>query len=223
MARKAKPSIIFIDEIDSLCGSRSEGDNDSTRRVKTEFLVQMDGVGKDGDGLLVLGATNLPYSLDQAIRRRFQKRIYIPLPDENARAEIFRIQIGKKAKLEKKKDFEELAQKTNGFSGSDISTVVRSALMEPIRTCSIATHFKKVSGPDWKNPEQTVDDLLTACSPSDENGVEMSLNDIPSSKLLPPAVTVKDFIKSLRTSKASVSSSDLKQYDKYTEEFGEEG
>jgi len=95
MARKAKPAIIFIDEIDSLCGSRSEGENDSTRRVKTEFLVQMDGVGKEQDGILILGATNLPYSLDNAIRRRFQKRIYIPLPDKAARSEIFRINTSK--------------------------------------------------------------------------------------------------------------------------------
>jgi vacuolar protein-sorting-associated protein 4 len=106
MARKAKPSIVFIDEIDSLCGSRTDGENDSTKRVKTEFLVQMDGVGKDQDGVLILGATNLPYSLDSAIRRRFQKRIYIPLPDKMARSEIFRIHIGKVANDLEKKHFD---------------------------------------------------------------------------------------------------------------------
>lgn len=85
MAREAKPSIIFIDEIDSLCGSRGEGQNDTSRRVLTEFLVQMNGVGNDQDGVLVLGATNCPWELDSAIRRRFEKRIYIPLPDPIAR------------------------------------------------------------------------------------------------------------------------------------------
>jgi len=71
MARDAKPSIIFIDEVDSLCGSRSEGENDSSRRIKTEFLVQMQGTATNNDGVLVLGATNVPWELDNAIRRRF--------------------------------------------------------------------------------------------------------------------------------------------------------
>ena len=61
MAREQKPSIIFIDEIDSLCSNRSEGESDSARRIKTEFLVQMQGVGKTHDGILVLGATNIPW------------------------------------------------------------------------------------------------------------------------------------------------------------------
>jgi cell division protease FtsH len=85
LARENKPAIIFIDEIDSLCGSRSEGENETSRRIKTEFLVQMQGVGNDNDGILVLGASNVPWELDPAIRRRFEKRIYIPLPDPVAR------------------------------------------------------------------------------------------------------------------------------------------
>lgn len=74
MARESKPAIIFIDEVDSLCGTRGEGDSEASRRVKTEFLVQMNGVGNDMDGVLVLGATNIPWQLDAAIRRR-----YVPL------------------------------------------------------------------------------------------------------------------------------------------------
>lgn len=70
MAREKKPSIIFIDEIDSLCSNRSEGESDSTRRIKNEFLVQMQGVGNTHDGILVLGATNVPWELDPAMRRR---------------------------------------------------------------------------------------------------------------------------------------------------------
>jgi vacuolar protein-sorting-associated protein 4 len=70
MARESKPSIIFIDEIDSLCSARSDSESESARRIKTEFLVQMNGVGNDTDGVLVLAATNIPWALDAAIRRR---------------------------------------------------------------------------------------------------------------------------------------------------------
>lgn len=70
MARQSKPSIIFIDELDSLCSSRSDNESEAARRIKTEFLVQMNGVGNDEDGVLVLGATNIPWQLDAAIRRR---------------------------------------------------------------------------------------------------------------------------------------------------------
>lgn len=91
MARKEKPSIIFIDEIDSLAGSRDSSSNDASKSVVTEFLVQMQGVGKDDQGVLVLAATNIPWGLDAAIRRRFEKRIYISLPEEQARRNLLAI------------------------------------------------------------------------------------------------------------------------------------
>jgi len=70
LSRETKPSIIFVDEIDSLCSQRSDSESESARRIKTEFLVQMNGVGKDADGVLVLAATNMPWALDPAVRRR---------------------------------------------------------------------------------------------------------------------------------------------------------
>jgi vacuolar protein-sorting-associated protein 4 len=73
MARENKPAIIFIDEVDSLCGTRGEGESEASRRIKTEFLVQMQGVGHEDTGVLVLGATNIPWALDMAIKRRFEK------------------------------------------------------------------------------------------------------------------------------------------------------
>merc|ERR1712054_71044 len=74
LAREQAPSIIFIDEIDSLCSARSDNESEAARRIKTEFLVQMQGVGSGEDKVLVLAATNLPYNIDQAMRRRFDKR-----------------------------------------------------------------------------------------------------------------------------------------------------
>lgn len=144
MARENRPSIIFIDEIDSLCSSRSDNESDSVRRIKTEFLVQMQGVGNDMDKILVLGATNIPWVLDSAIRRRFEKRIYIPLPDEEARYVMLKMNIGDTPNSLTDQDLRTLADRTERFSGADISVLVRDALMQPVRKVQSATHFKRV-------------------------------------------------------------------------------
>lgn len=145
LARQHKPSIIFIDEVDSLCSARSDNESESARRIKTEFLVQMQGVGNDNDGILVLGATNIPWVLDAAIRRRFEKRIFIPLPEEHARQVMFKIHLGDTAHVLTEENLRELSRKTEGYSGADISIIVRDALMQPVRKVQNATHFK-VSG-----------------------------------------------------------------------------
>merc|ERR1712212_1146914 len=131
MAREKSPAIIFIDEVDSLCSSRSDNESESARRIKTEFLVQMQGVGNDNDGILVLGATNIPWVLDATIRRRFEKRIYIDLPEEHARTHMFKLNMGDTPHNISEEDFRDLGRRTDGYSGSDISIVVRDALMQP--------------------------------------------------------------------------------------------
>ena len=142
MARESPggKAIIFIDEVDSLCGSRSEGESDSSRRIKTEFLVQMDGVGKTSNGVLVLGATNVPWELDAAIRRRFEKRVYIPLPEGFARTLMVKLNLGDTPSSLTEDDFERIGEITGGASGSDIKVLVKEALMQPLRTCQKAQH-----------------------------------------------------------------------------------
>jgi len=114
MAREQKPSIIFVDEVDSLCGTRGEGESEASRRIKTEFLVQMNGVGNDDTGVLVLGATNIPWALDNAIKRRFEKRIYIPLPGPEARKRMFELNVGTTPCELTPKEYRQLADKTTG-------------------------------------------------------------------------------------------------------------
>ena len=142
------------------------------------------------DGILVLGATNIPWVLDAAIRRRFEKRIYIPLPDELARLAIFKLHMGNTRHTLSDKDLRDLAAQTEGYSGADISIVVRDALMQPVRLVQTATHFKKVRGPSPTNPSVIADDLLTPCSPGEKGAMEMNWMDVPGDKLYEPPVTM---------------------------------
>lgn len=223
MAREQKPSIIFIDEVDSLCGSRSEQESESARRIKTEFLVQMQGVGNQNDGVLVLGATNIPWVLDSAIRRRFEKRIYIPLPEAHARTSMFKLNLGDTPHSLDEENFRVLGAKTEGYSGADISIVVRDALMQPVRKVQTATHFKHVRGPSRDDPNVIVDDLLTPCSPGERGAIEMSWEQVPGDRLLEPVVSMRDMLRSLADSKPSVNDEDLDKLRKFTEDFGQEG
>ncbi|KAJ9580641.1 hypothetical protein L9F63_024176, partial [Diploptera punctata] len=220
-ARTHKPSVIFIDEVDSLCSARSDNESESARRIKTEFLVQMQGVSKDNEGVLVLAATNVPWVLDSAIRRRFEKRIYIPLPEEHARLLIFKMNLGSTHHTITDEDFVKLAKSTDGYSGADLSIVARDALMEPVRKVYSATHFQKVRGPSRDDPNVTVDDLMTPCSPGCPEAIEMTWMDVEGEKLYEPPVTMADMMKSLSTSKPTVNDEDLVKLEKFKNDFGQ--
>ncbi|ORY00941.1 AAA-domain-containing protein [Basidiobolus meristosporus CBS 931.73] len=222
MARKNKPAIIFIDEIDSLCGTRGEGESEASRRIKTELLVQMNGVGNDMDGVLVLGATNIPWQLDSAIRRRFEKRIYIPLPEPHARARMFQLHIGSTPCCLTQRDYKILAERTDGFSGSDIAVIVRDALMQPIRKVQMATHFKWTTAPDRADLSKTRK-YLTPCSPGDPEGIEKTWMQVDSDELLEPELTLKDFLKAVSVGRPTVGASDIQQHTQFTMDFGQEG
>ncbi|KAK8830186.1 hypothetical protein WA577_005876, partial [Blastocystis sp. JDR] len=213
MAREKKPTVIFIDEIDSLCGSRDGGNSSGgQRQVLNEFLVQMDGVGKDQTGVLVLGATNVPWELDAAIRRRFQKRIYIPLPDEEARRAMFRIHFGKEGHSLTDQDYADLAAKTDGFSGSDISGMVKQALMIPVKRIQKAEYF--FIGKD---------NMYHPCGPNTFGAIKTSLFQLPEGKVAVPMFTREDIPELLKRAVKAASASELERYEKWTKEFGEDG
>lgn len=216
MARENKPSIIFIDEVDALTGQRGEGESEASRRIKTELLVQMNGVGNDSSGVLVLGATNIPWQLDSAIRRRFEKRIYIPLPDLSSRTKMFELNVGDTPCKLTKEDYRSLGEMTDGYSGSDIAVVVKDALMQPVRKIQMATHFKNISTDSEKRK-------LTPCSPGDPDAVEMAWTDIEADELQEPDLTIKDFLKAIQTSRPTVSEDDLIKQEEFTKDFGQEG
>lgn len=222
MARENKPAIIFIDEVDSLCGARGEsGESDAARRIKTEFLAQMDGVGKESVGLLVLGATNTPWDLDTAIRRRFEKRIYIPLPEPEARVSLLKLHIGDTPSQLKQADMVSIARQAEGFSGADMSILVRDAIFEPVRRCRRAKFFKRVSKVDPN--DGVARQFWTPCSPGDADRVEKSLMEIEGKELLKPDVLFSDFEAALEKVRPSVSPDDLQQHQEFTNNFGMDG
>ncbi|KAF2664631.1 AAA-domain-containing protein [Microthyrium microscopicum] len=219
LAREKKPSIIFIDEIDALCanrdGSGGGGGGEDTARMKTEFLIQMDGVGNDNTGVLVLAASNLPWVLDPAMRRRFQKRIHIPLPEHEARKQLFRINIGDLAPDIHERDIDELARRTQGFSGSDIAIIIQDALMIPVKKVHMAKYFKKVYD---KGPEQ-----ITPCEAHESGAQPMTWKQVPPKKLREPAISTMDFFSVLSGVKASVGEEDILKCQEWTQQYGSEG
>lgn len=134
VARIKLPSVIFIDEIDSLLSARSESEHESSRRIKTEFLVQLDGVNTAPDErLLVLGATNRPQELDEAARRRFQKRLYIALPEPDSRTQIVQNLLQGTRHEITEQNLDRIRSLTDGYSGADMRQLCTEAAMGPIR------------------------------------------------------------------------------------------
>ncbi|KAL9276559.1 hypothetical protein ACSQ67_025888 [Phaseolus vulgaris] len=130
-----QPAVIFVDEIDSLLSQRkSDGEHESSRRLKTQFLIEMEGFDSGSEQILLIGATNRPQELDEAARRRLTKRLYIPLPSSEARAWIVRnlLQKDELFKLSNE-EMDIICNLTEGYSGSDMKNLVKDASMGPLR------------------------------------------------------------------------------------------
>ena len=206
MARFYAPSTIFIDEVDSIGQKRSDGDNEASRKVMAEMLVQMDGVSGKLDQedisieelkkniVMVMGATNLPWDLDDALRRRFEKRVYIPLPNSVGRREMFNINM-KGIQVEESIDMDKLVQLTDGYSGADIANVCREASLMQMRRKLMKTGGKLNFTAIKLNPSKTLIDELDA--PVTQNDFELAIKNISK----------------------SVSQNDIKKYEQFTEEY----
>uniref|UniRef100_A0A8C4PZW5 Spastin n=1 Tax=Eptatretus burgeri TaxID=7764 RepID=A0A8C4PZW5_EPTBU len=134
VARELQPSIVFIDEIDSVLCERREGEHEASRRLKTEFLLEFDGIQLDTDErMLVMGATNRPQELDEAVLRRFSKRIYVSLPAEETRLKLLSHLLTKHGNPLSRKDLSHVARITEGYSGSDLTCLAKDAALGPIR------------------------------------------------------------------------------------------
>ncbi|XP_049885612.1 katanin p60 ATPase-containing subunit A-like 1 isoform X2 [Pectinophora gossypiella] len=192
MARFYAPSTIFIDEIDSLCSRRgSDSEHEASRRVKSELLVQMDGLGSSTDEpakvVMVLAATNFPWDIDEALRRRLEKRIYIPLPNQEGREALLHINL-REVKVDPEVDIRSIAKKLEGYSGADITNVCRDASMMSMR--------RKIAGLKPEQIKQLAKEEL----------------DLP--------VTKQDFMEALGKCNKSVSKGDIQKYLSWMAEFG---
>ncbi|XP_064599851.1 spastin-like isoform X2 [Liolophura sinensis] len=137
VARALQPAVIFIDEVDSLLCERREGEHEHSRRLKTEFLVEFDGVaGSSEDRILVMGATNRPQELDDAVLRRFSKRVYVTMPDASTRRTMLAHLLRKHSHPLSRRELDELARLTEGYSGSDLTSLAKDAALGPIRELS---------------------------------------------------------------------------------------
>ncbi|KAL3610575.1 hypothetical protein D5086_001595 [Populus alba] len=196
LARAYAPSTIFIDEIDSLCNARgASGEHESSRRVKSELLVQVDGVnnsstGEDGSRkiVMVLAATNFPWDIDEALRRRLEKRIYIPLPKFESRKELIRINL-KTVEVATDVNVDEVARRTEGYSGDDLTNVCRDASLNGMR--------RKIAG-------KTRDEI----------------KNMPKDEISKDPVAMCDFEEALRKVQRSVSQADIEKHEKWFTEFG---
>eukprot|EP00871_Galdieria_phlegrea_P006120 jgi/Galph1/996/GphlegSOOS_G5872.1 len=136
LAKRRQPSFIFIDEVDSVLSARNEQEHEASRRLKTEFLIQFDGLASSTDDrIFVMAATNRPWDLDEAVRRRFTKRVYIPMPDMASRCHSIKtlLQKGTIRSSLKFSDIEEIASLTEHYSFSDLAAVTREAALIPVR------------------------------------------------------------------------------------------
>ncbi|XP_061982973.1 uncharacterized protein LOC133702671 isoform X2 [Populus nigra] len=176
LARHHAPSTIFLDEIDAIISQRGEArsEHEASRRLKTELLIQMDGLTRTKELVFVLAATNLPWELDAAMLRRLEKRILVPLPEPEARRTMFEELLPSQPD-EDMLPYDLLVERTEGFSGSDIRLLCKEAAMQPLRRIMTLLEDREEIVPD---------DELPKVGPLRSEDIETALNNTrPSAHL----------------------------------------
>ncbi|CAM6085894.1 unnamed protein product [Calypogeia fissa] len=160
LASKISPSVVFVDEVDSMLGRREKpGEHEAMRKIKNEFMANWDGLRtKDRERVLVLAATNRPFDLDEAVVRRLPRRLMVNLPDGGNRAKILKVILAKED-LSSDVDLEELSGLIEGYSGSDLKNLCVAAAYRPIR--EILEKEKKGTGGNKAPPVRTL--KITTC------------------------------------------------------------
>ncbi|KAK6268485.1 hypothetical protein QUC31_012645 [Theobroma cacao] len=167
LARHHAPSTIFLDEIDAIIsqrGGEGRSEHEASRRLKTELLIQMDGLTRSDELVFVLAATNLPWELDAAMLRRLEKRILVPLPEPEARRAMFE-ELLPEQHGEETLPYDILVEKSEGYSGSDIRLLCKEAAMQPLRRLMTVLEDRHELVPDDELPKVgpiTPDDIETA-------------------------------------------------------------
>lgn len=218
LARQHAPSVIFIDEIDSLLGDNdSAGDSaggssstESGRRVMTTFQENMDGIKpENGDNFFFLAATNHPWRMNEPVLRRFQKMIYISLPDADGRANMIEHQLRKATHTLTAPDYASIAARTDGYSCYDLTVVVNDVLHQPIRRYKEATHFLL----------NTATQKYTPSHPSIADAVPLRLYDLTDAQVESLPITMADFETVLPTSKKTTTPDKNRQYDIFRKKY----
>ncbi|KAK8612866.1 hypothetical protein V6N13_092970 [Hibiscus sabdariffa] len=167
LARHHAPSTIFLDEIDAIIsqrGGEGRSEHEASRRLKTELLIQMDGLTRSDELVFVLAATNLPWELDAAMLRRLEKRILVPLPEPEARRAMFE-ELLPQLDGEEALPYDILVERSEGYSGSDIRLLCKEAAMQPLRRLMTVLEDKQEVVPEDELPKVgpvTPDDIETA-------------------------------------------------------------
>lgn len=150
-ARLKKPCVIFVDEVDALGAKRSDMIRSAGKNVINQFLSELDGIDSDNEGILIIGATNTPWSLDPAFRRpgRFDRIIFVPPPDEKSRESILEIKL--KGKPQENIDIAQVAKKTKGYSGADINALIDIAVEDILEQAMQSGTPKPITTKDLLN------------------------------------------------------------------------